>query len=72
VGANCKSRARVGFLFVAACGYLAAVYLVGEAERGAGASLQAYLTHRVQAAAIVAGAPSLPALTELHTSNPLP
>jgi cytochrome bd ubiquinol oxidase subunit II len=58
-----------GFLFVAACGYLAAVYLTGEAERRGDRSMQAYFTHRAQAAAIVAGALSLGALAELHSSN---
>ena len=59
-----------GFLFVAACGYLAAVYLTGEAARRGDQRLQAYFTRRAQAAAIVAGALSLAALAELHTSNP--
>ena len=60
-----------GFLFVAACGYLAAVYLVGEAAGRGDASLRAYFTRRAQAAAIVAGALSLAALAELHGSDPL-
>jgi cytochrome d ubiquinol oxidase subunit II len=59
-----------GFLFVAACGYLAAVYLTGEAQRRGDTSLQAYFTRRAQAAAIVAGALSLAALAELHSSSP--
>jgi cytochrome bd-type quinol oxidase subunit 1 len=59
-----------GFLFTAACGYLAAVYLTGEAQRRGDASLQAYFTRRAQAAAIIAGALSLAAIAELHTSNP--
>jgi cytochrome d ubiquinol oxidase subunit II len=59
-----------GFLFSLACGYLAAVYLTGEAQRRGDASLQAYFTRRAQAAAIIAGALSLAALGELHTSNP--
>ena len=42
-----------GFLFVAACGYLAAVYLTGEAARRGDQRLQAYFTYRAQAAAIV-------------------
>lgn len=58
-----------GFLFVGACGYLAAVYLVGEAARRGNRSLQAYFTRRAQAAGIVAGALSLAALAELHSSN---
>jgi cytochrome bd ubiquinol oxidase subunit II len=60
-----------GFLFVAACGYLAAVYLAGEAQRRGDSSLQAYFARRGQAAAIVAGALSLVALAELHSSNAL-
>jgi cytochrome bd ubiquinol oxidase subunit II len=59
-----------GFLFVAACGYLAAVYLVGEAARRGDRRLQAYFTYRAQAAAIVAGALSLATLAELNTSSP--
>ena len=59
-----------GFLFTVACGFLAAVYLTGEAQRRGDASLQAYFTRRAQAAAIFAGALSLAALGELHTSNP--
>ena len=58
-----------GFLFVAACGYLAAVYLTGEAERRGDRSMQAYFTHRAQAAGVVAGALSLGTLAELHGSN---
>jgi cytochrome bd ubiquinol oxidase subunit II len=57
-----------GFLFVAACGYLAAVYLAGEAGRGS--PMETYFTRRARAAAAVAGALSLAALFELHTSDP--
>ena len=59
-----------GFLFVAACGYLAAVYLVVEAGRSGDRAMHAYFTRRGQAAAIVAGALSLAALFELQTSDP--
>ena len=59
-----------GFLFVAACGYLAAVYLPGEAERRGEATMQAYFTRRAQAAGLVAGALSLTTLAALHGSNP--
>ena len=59
-----------GFLFVAACGYLAAVYLVGEAERRADQPMRSYFTRRAQAAALIAGALSLAALAALHTANP--
>ena len=58
-----------GFLFVAACSYLAAVYLTGEAARRNEGRLRAYFTHRAQASAIVAGALSLALLAELHSSN---
>jgi len=57
-------------LFVAACGYLAAVYLTGEAAGRGDRRLQAYFTHRAQAAAIIAGALSLATLAELHTAAP--
>jgi cytochrome d ubiquinol oxidase subunit II len=59
-----------GFLFVAACGYLAAVYLTVEAERRGDQAMQAYFTRRAQAAAIVAGALSLGALAALHGASP--
>ncbi|HLI42189.1 MAG TPA: cytochrome d ubiquinol oxidase subunit II [Streptosporangiaceae bacterium] len=59
-----------GFLFVAACGYLAAVYLTGEAARRADRRMQAYFARRARAAAIAAGALSLAALAELHASDP--
>jgi cytochrome d ubiquinol oxidase subunit II len=58
-----------GFTFVGACGYLAAVYLVGEAARRGDGRLQAYFTRRAQAAGIVTGALSLATLAELHSSN---
>src|SRR3984957_19904116 len=59
-----------GFLFVAACGYLAAVYLVVEAGRRGDRPMRAYFTRRGQAAAVVAGGLSLAALFELQKSNP--
>ena len=58
-----------GFLFVAACGYLAAVYLTAEASRQGDHDLRSYFIRRAQAAAIVAGALSLGLLAELHGSN---
>jgi cytochrome d ubiquinol oxidase subunit II len=58
-----------GCLFVAACGYLAAVYLTGEAERRHAPRLQAYFTRRARVAAIVAGGLSLALLAELHASD---
>lgn len=60
-----------GFLFVAACGYLAAVYLTGEAARRGDGRMRSYFARRAQAAAVVAGALSLAALLELHGSDPL-
>jgi cytochrome d ubiquinol oxidase subunit II len=59
-----------GFLFTAACGYLAAVYLAGEAARRGDNRMQAYFTRRARVAAIVAGALSLATLAELSTSGP--
>ncbi len=59
-----------GFLFVAACGYLAAVYLVVEAGRRGDRPMRAYFTRRGQGAAVAAGALSLAALAALHSSNP--
>jgi cytochrome bd ubiquinol oxidase subunit II len=59
-----------GFLFAGACGYLAAVYLVGEAARGGDAELQAYFARRACASGIVTGALSLAALAALHGSDP--
>src|SRR5262249_47758892 len=59
----------IGFLFVAACGYLAAVYLVGEATSRNESQLEMYFTRRAQVAAVVAGALSLGTLAELHSSN---
>ena len=58
-----------GFVFTGACGYLAAVYLAGEAACRGDGRLQAYFTRRAQAAGIVTGALSLATLAELHTSN---
>ena len=58
-----------GLVFVGACGYLAAVYLVGEAARSDDRRMRAYFNHRAQGAGIVTGALSLATLAELHTSN---
>jgi cytochrome d ubiquinol oxidase subunit II len=60
-----------GFLFAVACGYLAAVYLTGEAARRGDRRMQAYFTRRALAAGIVAGALSLGTLAELHSSSPV-
>ena len=59
-----------GFLFVAACGYLAAVYLVVEAGRRGDQNMRAYFTRRAQTAAVAAGALSLAALFELQNPDP--
>src|ERR1700759_364346 len=54
-----------GFLFVAACGYLAAAYLVVEAGGGGHRPVRAFCTRRGQVAAVVAGALSLAVLAAL-------
>ena len=64
-----------GFLFVAACGYLAAVYLVGEAARRGDRRMQAYFTRRAQAAGdrgrgAVAGHPGRAAQLESGAVRP--
>jgi cytochrome d ubiquinol oxidase subunit II len=59
----------LGLLFVAACAYLAAVYLVGEAARSEDLVLRTYFTRRAQGAAIVAGALSLAGLVSLRSSD---
>jgi cytochrome d ubiquinol oxidase subunit II len=59
-----------GFLFVGACGYLAAIYLIGEAARRDDRRLEAYFTRRALAAGVACGALSLATLAELHGSDP--
>lgn len=59
----------IGFLFVSACAYLAAVYLIGEAARRGEPVLQRYFTRRAQVAGVVTGALSLATLLELTSSN---
>ena len=59
-----------GFLFVAACGYLAAIYLVVEAGRRGDRPMRAYFTRRAQVAAVAAGALSLAALFEVQNADP--
>jgi cytochrome d ubiquinol oxidase subunit II len=61
----------IGFLFVGACGYLAAVYLIGEAAARGDRRLESYFTRRAQAAGLVTGALSLATLAELHGSDPV-
>ncbi len=58
-----------GFVLVAACGYLAAVYLTGEAAHRGDRRMRTYFARRAQAAAILAGGLSLALLAELHNSN---
>jgi cytochrome d ubiquinol oxidase subunit II len=58
-----------GLLFVAACGYLAAVYLTREAARRHDQQLRTYFSRRAQASAIVSGALSVSLLIELRGSN---
>jgi cytochrome d ubiquinol oxidase subunit II len=58
-----------GFLFTAACGYLAAVYLVGEAAGRGDHSMRAYFARRAKAAAVIAGGLSLAALAALHGAD---
>jgi cytochrome bd ubiquinol oxidase subunit II len=60
----------IGFLFVGACGYLAAVYLIGEAAGRGDRRLETYFTRRAQAAGLVTGALSLATLAVLHGSDP--
>jgi cytochrome bd-type quinol oxidase subunit 2 len=59
----------IGFLFVSASAYLAAVYLIEEAVRRNDDRLRSYFTLRAIAAGAVTGALSLATLFELHTSN---
>jgi cytochrome d ubiquinol oxidase subunit II len=59
-----------GLLFVAACGYLAAVYLTDEAGSRNDLRLRAYFSRRGQAATVIAGVLSLAGLAALHGSNP--
>lgn len=58
-----------GFLFTAACGYLAATYLTAEAGRRDDQRLERYFIRRAQAAAIVTGALSIAALLVVHEQN---
>jgi cytochrome d ubiquinol oxidase subunit II len=59
-----------GFLFVGACAYLAAAYLVGEAAARGDRAMQAYFTRRAEAAGLVTGALSLATLFELDSADP--
>lgn len=59
-----------GCLFTGACGYLAAVYLISEADRRHNHAMVAYFVRRAQASGIVTGVLSIGALVSLHSSNP--
>ncbi|MDX6260036.1 MAG: cytochrome bd ubiquinol oxidase subunit [Kribbellaceae bacterium] len=58
-----------GFVFVGACAYLAAVYLVHEAQRRDDSRLQTYFIRRAQLAGTATGVLSLVMLTELRGAN---
>jgi cytochrome bd ubiquinol oxidase subunit II len=60
----------IGALFVAVCGYLAAVYLTREAGRRSDERLRRYFARRAAVAGTVSGALSLATLLEIHGSNP--
>jgi len=59
----------IGALFVAVCGYQAAVFLIGEAASRGDHRLQRYFRRRAVIASAAAGALSLATLAELHHSN---
>jgi cytochrome d ubiquinol oxidase subunit II len=58
-----------GALFVAVCGYMAAIFLIGEAASRGDHRHRRYFTRRALLAGALAGALSLAALVELHHSN---
>ncbi|HEY3951978.1 MAG TPA: cytochrome d ubiquinol oxidase subunit II [Streptosporangiaceae bacterium] len=58
-----------GLLFTGACGYLAAVYLTGEAARRGDDRMRGYFTRRAQASGAVTGALSLATLAVLDGSD---
>jgi cytochrome d ubiquinol oxidase subunit II len=60
----------IGALFVAVCGYLAAVFLTREASRREDHRLRRYFAQRAAIAGAVSGALSLATLAEIHTANP--
>ncbi len=59
----------LGALFVAMCAYLAAVYLIGEADRVGASDLRLYFRRRALAAGLAAGALSIAALAELRGAD---
>jgi cytochrome bd ubiquinol oxidase subunit II len=60
----------IGALFVAVCGYLAAVFLTREASRRSDDRLRRYFALRAGAAGAVSGALALATLVEIHSANP--
>jgi len=60
-----------GILFVGACAYLAAVYLVWEAGRRHDLELQTYFVHRAQVAGTATGLVSVATLVHLRDANGL-
>jgi cytochrome d ubiquinol oxidase subunit II len=60
----------IGALFVAVCGYLAAVFLTREASRREDHRLRRYFAVRAAIAGAVSGALSLATLAEIHSANP--
>jgi cytochrome d ubiquinol oxidase subunit II len=60
----------IGALFVAVCGYLAAVFLTREASRRSDDRLRRYFARRAAAAGAVSGALSLATLLEIRSSRP--
>jgi cytochrome d ubiquinol oxidase subunit II len=60
----------IGALFVAVCGYLAAVFLTREASRRDDDRLRRYFAQRAAVAGAVSGARALATLIEIHSSNP--
>jgi cytochrome bd ubiquinol oxidase subunit II len=60
----------IGALFVAVCGYLAAVFLTREADRRSDDRLRRYFALRAGVAGAVSGALALATLVEIRSSNP--
>jgi cytochrome d ubiquinol oxidase subunit II len=58
-----------GALFVAVCGYTAAIFLIGEAASRGDHRNKRYFKRRATLASVLAGALSLATLAELHRSN---
>jgi cytochrome d ubiquinol oxidase subunit II len=59
----------IGGLFVAVCGYQAAIFLIGEASSRGDHRLKRYFRRRAVISSVAAGALSLATLAELHHSN---